>query len=147
MWEHTNVLAIARETKNLFQLSSCRYKKQVTEQHLHWHPGWSVREKQPPTEVRNGQPDENEGIQWRMGTAETLILQLAQAGTWEVGNLDCKGISTQGFLCLGTLFGGTQLELLSTTIPFKINYLRGMSGICKRDSASGNRGWRNILNS
>jgi len=33
------------------------------------------------------------------------------------GNLDCKGIIAQGYLYLGSLFGGTQLELFYTTIP------------------------------
>jgi len=34
------------------------------------------------------------------------------------GNLDCKGIIAQGFLCLGSLSRGTQLKLFHTAVPF-----------------------------
>jgi len=33
------------------------------------------------------------------------------------GNLDCKGVIAQGFLCLGSLSAGTQLELFHPTVP------------------------------
>jgi len=33
------------------------------------------------------------------------------------GNLDWRGVISQGFLCSGSLSGGTQLELFYTTLP------------------------------
>jgi len=32
-------------------------------------------------------------------------------------NLDCQGLIAQGFLCSGSLSGGTQLELFYTVVP------------------------------
>jgi len=46
------------------------------------------------------------------------------AGTWTPSgefvqgrNLECKGVIAQGFLCSGSLSGGTQLKMFYTTVP------------------------------
>lgn len=78
--------------------------------------------------------------QWRT-RPQTLILLLVWTDMWGVGKANCEGVIAQEFLCLGSLSGGTQLELF--LLLYHSNYVIGLKAW---GSASGFVGQTSFLN-